>query len=314
MVKKPNFTLTANDKDVTQDLKENLISISFTDEVNEQADDITIRVTGQFARPSYEDELKLWLGYDTDLDFVGSFIVQTTTRVNNNVLDISATGVNFSNELKEKRDITYEKVSLKDICSQIAKRNDLKLNSDFNDKFVPSQAQTNESDLHFLNRMAKEYNAIFNIKNNTLIFTKKIIDKKKNEALPIYTISANDCNNQTPKIKHSNRTLYKSCKSIWHDTKENIAKEITVGVGKPCLVNKGSFKNEAEARDKASARLERANQGIITGNIEIDGAIIFAGGRLNLTDTLEDDGEYQIKTVQHTFNNSGWIINIQFEK
>ena len=312
MVKKPTFILKANGVDVTEQIQENLISLSFTDEANEKADELTLRVAGKIARPQYEDVLHLYLGYDDELSFVGSFSVQTTTRQNSDVLSISATGVNFSNSLKEKRDITYEKISLKNICNQIANRSKLKLKSDFDEVFIISQAQSNESDLHFLNRLAKEYNAIFNIKNDTLIFTQKIKEEKKNDDLPAYVISAAECNPIS--IKHSNKTLYKSCKAIWHDTKENKTQEIVVQSGEPCLINKGNYKNAAEAKNKAAAKLQRANQGIVSGDLTKEGEIIFAGGKLLLTDSIEDDGEYQIKSVKHTFDSNGWMISINFER
>ena len=312
MVKTPNFKLLANDKDVTAELQKEIISISFKDEANEQADELTIKVSGEFVRPNYEDELKLYLGYGTDLSYCGLFVVQTTTRESNDTLSISATGVNFSNVLKEKRDITYEKISIKGICSQIADRNVLKLKSDFDDVSILSIAQSSESDLHFLNRLAADYNAIFNIKNGTLIFTHKIKENKKNEDLPAYTLSADEVSSIS--IKHSNKTLYKSCKSIWHDTQENTTKEIIVGAGEPVLINKGNFKNAAEAKLKAQAKLERAVQGLVTGSLSTAGEIIFAGGILNLEDTLEDDGEYQIKSVNHNFSSNGWQINLEFER
>ena len=311
MVKYPNFKILANDNDVSDILKKSSISISLKDEANERADELTLKVGGEFARPKYEDELKLYLGYGDDLIYCGLFIVQTTTRSDNNILTINATGVNFSNTLKQKRDITYENISIKDICTQIANRNGLKIKSDFDDIYILSLAQSNESDLHFLDRLSKEFNAIFNIKNDTLIFTHKIKDKKKNKELPIYTIDADEVSSIS--IKHSNKTLYRSCKSIWHDTKENKTKEIIVGDGEPILINKGNFKNEAEAKLKAKAKLERATQGLVSGSFTKDGEVIFAGGILNLTNTLEDDGEYQIKTVEHNFDTNGWNITVSFE-
>jgi len=314
MVKTPNFKIIANDKDITTTLKKELISLTFKDEANKKADELTLRVGGDFKRPQFEDTLKLYLGYGEDLIYCGSFSIQNSTRIGNNILSISATGVDFSNVLKEKRDITYEKISIKQICKQIADRNVLKLKSDFDDVMILSIAQSSESDLHFLDRLAEDYNAIFNIKNDTLVFTHKIKANKINEDLPAYTISANECLSNTPSIKYSNKTLYKSCKSIWHDTKENKTKEVTVGVGEPVLINKGSFKNAAEAKLKAQAKLERATQGLITGSLSLDGDVIFAGGKLILIDTLEDDGEYQIKSVNHNFSSNGWIINLEFER
>ena len=311
-VKYPAYKILANDTDVTLKLQKELISLTFKDEANEKADELTIEVGGEYARPKYEDELKLYLGYGDVLTFCGLFTVQTSNRTDNNVLSISATGVNFGTELKEKRDISYEKVSIKDICSQIANRGELKLKSDFDDIYIVSLAQSGESDLHFLNRLAKECNAIFNIKNGTLIFTKKIKDDKKSEELPSYTIS--QINTSSISIQHSNKTLYKSCKSTYHDTKNNKAVEVIAGSGKPCLINKGSFANEAEAMIKAKAKLQKANQGLISGSLSLEGEVIFAGGKLVLIDTLQDDGEYQIKSVSHTFDVNGWVTSLDFER
>lgn len=312
MVRTPNFKILADEKDVTAVLLKELISISFKDEANDKADELTIKVGGGFSRPQYKDKLKLFLGYDNDLVFCGSFFIQGSTREKNNTLSISATSVDFNNTLKEVRDITYEKISIKEICKQIAERNSLEIKSDFDAVKILSLAQSNESDLHFLDRLAKEYNAIFNIKNNTLVFTHKIKENKKNEDLPTYTISADEV--QSISIKHSNKALYKSCKSIWHDTKENKTKEVIVGSGKPVLINKGNFKDAAEAKLKAKAKLERAVECVITGNLSAEGEIIFAGGKLNLIDTLEDDGEYQIKSVNHNFDANGWKMNLAFEE
>ena len=312
MVKTPIFKLLANNQDITTTIKENLVSITIKDEANSQADELTLKVTGKVARPQYKDELKIYLGYDDAISFMGLFLVQTTTRENNYGLTISATGVNFSASLKEKRNITYEKISMKDICTQIAKRNSLKVSCDMGDIYFMSLAQQNESDLHFLNREARELNAIFNIKNDTLVFKKKIKNSKKSDELPSYTIDVNICSHIN--IKHSNRTFYKCAKAIWHDTKENKVKQVLAGSGTPVYVFKGNFKNSAEAKIKAEAKLQIANQGIVSGSLSIPGEIIFAGGVLNIKNSLEDDGEYQIKSVTHTLNESGWKTNLEFER
>lgn len=309
-IKKPSFKLLANDKDVTDKLQKNLQSISFIDYANDKADEITIVVTGEFARPKFKDELKLYLGYK-ELIYCGLFQVLEPTRTNNYNLSIKATGVKFSDSLKEKRDITYEAISVKDICSQIAARNDIKLKSDFDDVYPLSIAQSGESDLHFLNRIAKDFNAIFNIKNNTLVFLKKIKANKKSGNLPRYEIGVK--NNSSLNTVANGKTIYSSCKSIWHDTKENKTQEIIVGSGTPQIVNKGSFKSSAEAKLKAEALLQRANAGTISGSLTIPGQMLYTGGIIDIINSLEDDGEYSITKVSHTLNSNGWKTTVDFE-
>ena len=311
MVEYPNFKLLANGSDVTQDIQKHIKEITFKDNANNQSDALTLKVAGDFRRPKYKDELKLYFGYGNKLTFIGLFLVQSSVRVDNHTLEINATSVDFSQSLKIRRDVTYEKLSLKDICSQIASRHHLKLKCDYDDMFYTSKVQHNESDISFLNRLAKDINAIFNIKNNTLIFLKKIKNNEKNSTLPAYIISAKDMH--SIQIKHSNKTLYASAKASWHDTQENKTKTITVGSDEPTIVIKDVFSNEAEAKSTAQAKLHAANSGIVSGTFKIRGDIIYAGGILNLTDTLEDDGKYQIKSVNHTFNDNGWTISLDFE-
>ena len=314
MVKTPYFQILANGEDKTSFISKNLISISFKDEANSQSDEITIKVAGEFKRPSYKDELKLWFGYKEDATIFncGTFIVQTTTKENDNILTITATGADFAGSLKEKRNKTYESMSIGQIVGDIASRNGLEVNTDFDKEFVLHLAQSDESDLHFLNKLAKEHNAIFNIKNQTLIFKKKIKEAKKNEDLPTYTINKKDTLSLS--IKTSSKTLYNSCKAIWQDTKANKTKEIISGSGEPCINMRGTFKDEADAKLKADAKLQKANQGIISGSVSLEGGAYYAGGKLNLVGTLEDDGEYQIKSIDHTYNNNGWSCKIEFER
>ena len=306
----PIFKLEANGTDVTEQIRQNLSYITFKDEDGNQSDEITIRVAGDFKRPLYKDELKLWLGYEeTGLFFCGLFLVQTTER-DSFGLTITATGADFSAALKQKRDLSYEQISIKAIAQIIADRHDLKLKSDFDDLYVTHLSQTNESDLHFMKRLASDHNGIFSIKNGTLIFLKRTKEEKRSDELPLFEIDSSECS--TLRIKHANRTLYASCRAIWHDTKDNEMKSVTVGEGDPVLLIEGQFKTAAEAKAKAEAKLAMANRGTKSGTIEMYGKEIYAGGKLKLTGFGEDEGEYSIKSVNHTFDD-GWVMSVEIE-
>lgn len=306
----PIFKIEANGTNVTGALQKNLSSISFSDEDGNQSDEITIKVAGDFKRPKYEDQIKLWLGYEeSSLFFCGLFLVQTTER-DGFGMSITATGADFSQTLKQKRDTSYEQLSIKAIAEMIAKRNGLTLKSDFDDMQITHLSQTNEADLQFMKRLATEYNALFSVKNNTLIFMKRTKDSKKSDALAVFSIDASECSSVT--IKHANKTLYNSCTARWHDTKTNETKSITAGEGDPILKMEGQFKTPAEAKIKATAKLESANRGTKTGTITMYGREIYAGSVLKLSGVGEDSGEYSIKSVNHTYSN-GWSMNIEIE-
>ncbi len=306
----PIFKVEANGTDVTAQLQNDLSYISFSDEDGNQSDEITLKVAGNFARPKYHDEIKLWLGYEkVGLFYCGVFKVQSTER-DKYSLSICATGADFSSALKQKRDTSYEKVSLKDVARIVANRHELKLKSDFEDMLMPHLSQTNESDLHMMKRLAKDYNALFSIKNGTLVFLKRIKENMASDKLPVFEIDASECDSYS--IKHSDKTIYGACEASWHDTKENKTLSITVGNGTPVLKLKGNFKTPAEAKAKAEAKLQSANRGSKSGSLSMYGKEIYAGCMLQLTGAGEDDGEYSIKSVNHTFD-SGWQMSIEIE-
>ncbi|AZV46838.1 phage tail protein [Nautilia sp. PV-1] len=303
----PDFKIEVNGKDVTKTVKQHLVNLSLKDEAGDATDDLTLNFDNLFVRPNYEDKIKVWLGYkETGLYYCGAFLVQTTEK-NQNSLRVSATSTNFTTEIKKKRNRSYENISLCDLVKKIADSNSLKYKCDFKDVFFKHLSQTDESDLNLLNRIAKMYNATFNIKNDTLIFIKKQGDND----LPVFEINRKNVSSWT--IKYANKTLYKSVKATWHDTKENKQKEVIFGNGEPQYVLQDTFKDKSEALKRAEGIMDLLNSGIKSGNLTIDGMNIIAGAKLKLNGFGEDDGEYSIKRVTHNLSGSGYTVRVEFE-
>lgn len=266
------------------------------------------QIDNLYKRPNYQDKIKIWLGYkETGLYFLGTYLVQTTEKTQNS-LRVKATSTNFTSEINKKRNLSYENITLCDLVKKIANRNELNYKCDFKDVFFKHLAQTDESDLNLLDRLAKMYHATFNIKNNTVIFIKK----QNSENLPVFEVDKN--NVSTYSIKYANKTLYKSVKAKFHDTKENKVKEVIYGDGEPQFVLQDTFKDKNEALKRAQGILNLMNSGIVSGNLSIDGRNIIAGAKLKLSNFGEDDGEYTIKRVSHNLSGSGYVCRVEFEK
>lgn len=307
----PDFKILANDNDVTAHIAKNLISLRFKDEAGIVSDEITLNVYGTFKRPKYKDRLKLWLGYkESGLWYCGSFAVQSSERTESTTT-ITATGVDFSGGLKKKKNRAWEKVSLKEIVEKIAKEHGLSAVADYGEIKIAYAGQHDMSDLAFLKKFAKDFDAVFNVKDNQIVFLRK--GNKGKSTIPKVSISLSECSSY--RIKYSNKTLYGSCKAVWHDTKENAIKEVVVGNGEGEQIKlEQSFKNAAEAKEKAKAKLERANSGIVSGSLEIYGSKVFAGGILSLSNAGEDSGEYRIKSVNHSLSADSFMTSVEFEK
>lgn len=308
MVKTPVFKLEARGKDMTQDIKTKLLSLSFNDEAGIKSDSLELKVSGSFKRPDFKDELKLWLGYeDEPLFYCGTFKVQNSTLENGQTLNISATGADFSASLKERKNRTFENINVQALCTKIAAEHSLTPRCNLH-QILSVAAQTNESDLHFLKRLSRELGAVFSIKNNCLIFK----DQKEKKSLPQFELDLKQASRCS--IKYSNKTLYKSCEASWHDTKANRAQAVVVGSGQPRLHIKGAYQSAQEAQTKVQAALHRANKGTISGSLSHKGQAIYAGGRLKLIGHAQATGEYSLKSVRHSFDKSGgWNMEVAFE-
>jgi len=300
----PNYKILVNNSDVTNSVRKYLVSLQITDNDKDDADELTLTLSAKFKRPSNTDNIKVFLGYGNELKFAGLFTIQTTSIRDNRQLTIKATGADFNGDLKQRRNLTYpplgpsnKTITLASVVKKIASRYQLEVKTDIdiNGRFE----QENESDLNFLNRLAKEYNAIFNIKNTTLYFM------QKGGEVPRIFIDINKC--LSSNISYSNKTLYKSCKAIYHNTKLNKKAEVVTGSGKPQLIKEGQWKNDNDALLSARNALTRANKNESNGNLTTRGQVIFAGSKLTL-----DDEVFQINKVTHNLS-KGWKTTLNFK-
>lgn len=298
MVTRPLYRLIVGGADVTDRVRPWLFRLKLSDNENDQSDHLALHLSAKFKRPDYPDRIEVWLGNSLPLTFAGLFYMHKTCIRNNRELTITATSVDFNSEIKERRHLRYEQITLASLAETIAKRHGLKVRSDVTQPTLDID-QINESDLNLLNRLAKEHGHIFNIKNATLYYMQREI------APPVVTLNIAQC--VTSEITHTNRTWYRSCKAIYQNIRRNEFVTVTVGRGKPCLVKEGHFQDDKEARLYAENALRRANRATAEGRLTLPGRILFAGSRLNL-----DEQSYVITRVEHSINSDGWLTSIEF--
>ncbi|MDD3770463.1 MAG: contractile injection system protein, VgrG/Pvc8 family [Sulfuricurvum sp.] len=313
MVKHPDFRITVNGKDVTEQLREYLIGIDYTDDIDNEADGFAIKFQGEsFTPPSFKDVLKVWIGYRGNLWYIGSFsVLKSRLEYETMEVEVTATPVDFGSNIKEKRTTSYDNVTLQQILDKIAARHGLSVKNSFPKHTYSHKAQTNESDLVFMSRLARELGATFAIKNNTILFRPKKGGSQEEE-LPSLTIDARQTKGLV--LETLDKTVYKSAIASWHSTKDNKTKKVTVGSGSPVLQVRGSFKDESDARTKAKSKLESENRGTVRGSFEYEGANLIAGAKINLSSIPPGwPPVFGIKQVRHSWSDGGYLVNVEFE-
>jgi phage protein D len=246
-IKRPTWRIAIDGQTISEALSRSVQSVTFDDEAGITSDSLSIVFAGDLPHIDVGRKIALKLGYKgEELISAGIFAVESSEWTKQ-TLTISATGLNFAGAMKTKRTQTYEGITIADIVAQISVRSDV-ANAplcDFDDTRVNYLAQTDESDMHFLSRLAKDYDAVFSVKSDRIIFLKRGGDGlKQTEQLPTYEINAKLTNELT--IKRKARPKYSAVQAIWRDQQEQETKSAIAGAGEPIF--KLAFAGMTEGR------------------------------------------------------------------
>ena len=256
------------------------------------------------------------LGYrETSVASVGKF---TVDKVSCKCLPYSMSISGKSADLrrgkfKENKERHWDKKKLKDVVSEIAGENGLAASVDgVGDHEYEWLGQQDESDIHFLERLARKHNAIFSVKNGRLIFVGRDSGQAASGAglgsviVTPATIIKGSCS-----FEINDRTKYKKVTAYYQD--RNKAERVEIDADSDAegdstyrLTEPYADVAEADkaarskakqlARDKGSASVT-----IVGDTSVIAGApLLFSGVRPGL-----DGVPYIIETVTHTYNKSG---------
>ena len=310
-VKYPLVELEKDGELLGAGLVPHLEKIEYIDCIDNEVDGLTLSFSKMFLPPEKGDKLKAWIGFGSTLDYIGEFYVTGwMERPHAAKLEVYLTPVDFSKKIKEKRTTSYDNMTLTKLLEEISKRHELKVVNDLDKVFYKHKAQTNESDLAFMKRLADEQNATFAIKNGTIIFKPKSL--KKDKDLPKAVIDMAEISNL--EITHQDKTEYNSGEAKYHCTKKAGLVTVTVGEEEAKLTIEGSYKDEAEARAAIIAELERENAGQVRGSFDATTQELAAGVLLQLIMGEKSEDDLQITEVRHTIDYNGYIKRVSFTK
>ncbi|EAJ7530333.1 phage tail protein [Campylobacter jejuni subsp. doylei] len=321
MVKQPNFKIKANDKDITQKISQNLISLSFDDKARDESDEISISLNGLYARAPFGDKLELWLGFDEELFKCGTFSINSFSKnYSSKTTDIKATAINFASNIKNKKSRTWENTNLADIALKIATENKLKAKTNNASKaYIQHELQNNISDIEFIYTLCAKYGFLACIKEQTLI----TIEQKEAAQEGIkgggkqvggikYTLDLSELSDLSISIK--NRNDYTGVKLTCQDIEQGIVKSVLSGNDEGAVyeLKRGGVKNDSEALNLANAKLNALNKGAYEGSFTMIGKNIKAGASLEIKG-IEEKAIFSIKDVKHDFSLSAYTISVNFE-
>lgn len=261
----PTFKLFANDKEVTEQFAQHLIRLTIRDNRGMESDSLQIEIDDTKAHislPRRGVKLAIYLGYVGHyLHYKGTFVVDEVAHDGPpDKLIISAKPADLLNgELKASKTRSWHDRTLGGIIKTVAQEHSLKpaISADLQSIKIPHIDQTEESDLHFLTRLARDYDAITKPANGSLLFTKRgASESASGQPLPVVDILRTDTNRHHWTQK--GRQEYDGIRAYWQDKGkiERTGEYIGSKQGKLKTL-KGTFASKEEAQAAARAESQR---------------------------------------------------------
>ncbi len=324
-MKTPRAEISVNGKPVASIFNERLISVTIVDKEGVTSDTISCELNdgNPFAEiPRKGDIITAALGYLESgvLDF-GQFTADDPeVHCLPYKLSVNGKGANMREKLKQHGARHWDKKTVKDIVSDIAKDHGLtaKVDGKVGAHTYEWFGQEDESGIHVVERLARRHDALFSIKNGNLIFAARGSGQSVSGAAltPVIATPTNIVAD-TCKAKFAHRNSFAKVKAHAQNRKTGSRDEVEEnsddnGEAEFTLAEPFADKDEAKRAAKAKAKDLKAETIRTSVTLFGDPAIragaplIYAGVRPEL-----DGIEFIIETATHTLSKSGYTTAIE---
>ncbi len=337
----PSYKLSSKNKKLHDFLHNRVLSLSITDHLDTFIDELTLSFDNRSFKanlfippPNFGKTLELKLGYPPLLTDMGSFYIDSlNVATPPSMLNVTAKSINLLKGFLDKQTEAWknpneeEEKTIADVIKSIAKKYQLSTEIGEGYQDVPLQEyQYVESDIHFLSRLAKQYNAYFKIKQNKIIF--KEYDNLKKDIKNKFPIILDNSNISSCQVEKQEADNYHSALAYWYDydsasycletypsgqeNSEKIKSNIkSTGSNKKFTIREiFSLKEEAHYAAKAKYRQLARNKQII--NLKCIGDSNLSTGKTLQLVGLQNEinGDWIIKHINHNYNASGFTTSI----
>jgi len=264
-VYEPAWRIIADSQDITEKINKNLHSLSIRDGRGMESDGVELRITdhnNHIEWPKRNVILQVWIGYKGEkLYYRGKFVVDEVGHEGPlDMFVIPARGFDLLADSPDKMKVQITgfwhepdtHLFLSDIIAAIAARNGLKsvIGPRYTKTKIPHIDQTEESDVHFVTRLAERYDAVFKINEKTLVFTEKgKAQTPSGGQLPTIKISRHETDRHSHRRK--GRVEYTGVRTEYYELKKGIRDFVLYGGGPKIKKIKKTFPNRVEAHDAA---------------------------------------------------------------
>ncbi|ELF4897797.1 phage protein D [Salmonella enterica] len=327
-VPEPVFVLRYNLKDITHDITAYATSITFTDKLSGESDELEVELEDSEQRwrdawyPGMGDTLALRLGFQGKplTDCGGFSIDEIELSGPPDSVSIRGRSAPVTRAMRTKSNRGFENTTLAAIAGRIARKHKLKLEGQIEPLTLERITQYGESDLAFLKRLANDYGYMVKVTPQKLIFSHL---GKLRDAPVIRTITPQEVSRWTlrdtlhevykgVKNKHQNsqtRTLVTFNADNTTTTRtEKKSSSSGMSTSSDIINTSDRVQNDEEARAKGKAKLDRKNEYKHAGTLSLEGDLsLRAGASVMLSGFGKSDGKWLIISARHSLARSSGL-------
>ncbi|MGJ7459450.1 phage late control D family protein [Halomonas sp. RA08-2] len=275
MSRRPTYRITLQGQTISPEFRARLSRLRLTDRRGLEADQLDLTLTdddGRLALPSRGAELTLALGWAGEaLVERGTYIVDEVEHSGSpDVLIIRARSADMRGSLPGKRTQSWEGLTLGELVTTIAARHGLAPVVGTTLQGVPIDHidQTEESDPHFLTRLAERFDAVATVKAGRLLFMAAgTATTASGQPIPPVRIRRRDGDDH--RYITSDRDAFTGVVAAWHDPNSAERQEVVAGSEENPKRLRPTYASEQDALDAARAEWQRLQRGHAEFSLEL---------------------------------------------
>lgn len=328
---KAAYRITANDKDITAQIRKRFMKLTLQDSAGEDSDTVAIELDNRdnlIRLPSTGAELKVWIGAPGALVFKGAYQVDELEEpLDDQALVIHGKAAKMLGGIKAPRDATFDGITLGALVAKMAAEHG----------YIPAVSpalaghvfthidQRAESDMNLLTRLTRELGAVAKPVGGRLVVVPKG-EAKTVTGNAMAPVVIDDAHNSSGRVTIQERNDYQSAVAYWFSEAEQrkvpavagvVAGAVAVfgeaaqdagqavddaaSVAGPRYIIRKTYADQKSAQEAAAAKLKQLQRGkstmSITRPLTPD---IVAEGRLDVRNHRSSANRlWQVESVTH---------------
>lgn len=321
----PDFRITLDGKDLTSALEPRLQSLTVTECRGDEADTLDLTLDdhdGRLAIPRRGALLSVAIGWSgSSLTNKGTFTVDEIEAGGApDYITIRARSASMTKGMGERQEKSWHGQTIGAIVGVIAGKHKLKpaVAAALGKIAIPHIDQTHESDMSFLSRLAKRYDAVMTVKDSRLLFM-PIGQGRTSSGQALTVLEIERKSGDQHRYHVAERENYAGVKAFWHSTGKAKRKSLQVGgeTNHNIKVLPEVYPTEGEARSAAESELRRTQRGQATMDYTL------ALGRPEIYPELPvtvtgfkpeiDETPWLVRRARHSISDAGLVTNLELE-